>query len=213
MDKLHYALISEGSSDQVLLPIINWLLLENGLNRDLRGVWIDFGQLVSLPQNIQERIEKVLDDEDYRWDLLFIHRDADNVGYRTRKQEILQHLSNISSKPPAICVVPVRMQETWLLINENAIREAAQNRNGKTPLDLPPLKDLENHADPKAKLHKLLLEASELTGRKRKKFNVRVAKHRIPQFIKDFSPLRNLSAFAALETDIQTIIDEQGWND
>ena len=210
MSSVRYTLVSEGSSDTVLMPILDWVLHENGVYVS-ESVWAELRTLPKPPTTPVKPIEKAL--ELYPCDLLFIHRDADNQDYDVRKRWVLDHLDKITLKPPAVCIIPVRMQETWLLIDENAIREAVGKPNSSTRLYIPPLRNLENYADSKTKLHHLLLEASGTTGRNRKKFNVHVAKHRIPQFIKDFSPLRNLSAFAALETDIQTIIDKQGWND
>jgi hypothetical protein len=147
--------------------------------------------------------------------LLFVHRDADNEGYETRKQWILEHLAKASSKPPAVCVVPVQEQEAWLLFNEAAIRQIAGKPKGRVHLNLPPLKNMEQETDPKSKLDQALRNASEYTGRKLDKFNIGVAKHSLARYLAEhdgFAPLRGLSAFKALEADIQTIITEQGWN-
>jgi hypothetical protein len=40
---------------------------------------------------------------------------------------------------PVVCVVPVRMMEAWLLIDEMAIRRVAGNPNGRIPIELPVL--------------------------------------------------------------------------
>jgi hypothetical protein len=56
-----------------------------------------------------------------------------------------------------------------------------------------------------------LQQASELTGRRLKKFNVYEKIFRIADLITDFSPLRQLSAFQALEADIQQVICQQKW--
>ena len=47
-----------------------------------------------------------------------------------------------------VLVIPVRMTEAWLLIDELALRRAAGNPNGRNPLDLPALKDLEALPEP-----------------------------------------------------------------
>ena len=48
-----------------------------------------------------------------------------------------------------VCVVPVRMQEAWLLIDEAALRRAAGDPNGTQPLAMPDVQRLEELADPK----------------------------------------------------------------
>lgn len=108
-------------------------------------------------------------------------------------------------------VIPVRMLEAWLLFDEVAIRKAAGNPGGKCQLNLPNLRRLEEIADPKNELHSVLQQASELTGRRLKKFNVYEKIFRVADLITDFSPLRQLSAFQALETDIQQAICQQKW--
>ncbi len=64
----------------------------------------------------------------------------------------------------AILIVPVRMQEPWLLFDEQAIRWAAGNPGGKTALALPRLTQLESLPDPKETLYGLLVTASEHPG-------------------------------------------------
>ena len=111
-----------------------------------------------------------------------------------------------------ICVIPVRMLEAWLLFNEAAIRKAAGNPRGKEQLQIPDIRRLQQLPDPKNDLHQLLSIASGLTGRRQKQFNVHEKIHRLADLIDDFSPLRNLSAFQELETEIQQVIQTQCWN-
>ena len=89
------------------------------------------------------------------------------------------------------------------MFHETAIRVAAGNKNGRVKLDRPSLRSVEQLADPKSKLKDLLLTASELTGRRRTKFNENGAVRLVAEFIEDFSPLRELPAFRALEADIK----------
>lgn len=113
---------------------------------------------------------------------------------------------------PAICVVPVRMQEAWLLFDEIAIRHASGNPHGQQPLKLPKLNGLESLPDPKASLHQLLLDASGLHGRRRRKFSVQTGARRVLEFVEDFSPLFALKAFEALDADLQGIVRAHCWN-
>jgi hypothetical protein len=100
------------------------------------------------------------------------------------------------------------MTESWLLFDVGAIRTAAGNPNGVVDLGLPRLADVENIPDPKNVLHRAILDASEKGARRRERFKVSIAVHQIPQYIEDFSPLRVLTAFAALEERIKETIRE-----
>jgi hypothetical protein len=106
-------------------------------------------------------------------------------------------------------VVPVRMTEAWLLIDEKAIREAADNPNGSVALDLPALDRLERTPNPKSTLEKVLETASEKTGRRLDQFrrDLNHRKHRVVQFIRDFSPLRRLPAFSAFEQLTHNVVE------
>ncbi|MBW4473677.1 MAG: hypothetical protein KME45_25365 [Stenomitos rutilans HA7619-LM2] len=57
-----------------------------------------------------------------------------------------------------------------------------------------------------------MLDASGLQGRRRKKFDAHAGTRLIAQFVNDFSPLRTLPAFGALEAEIQQVIQEQSWD-
>ncbi len=103
------------------------------------------------------------------------------------------------------------MQEAWLLLDETAIRTAAGNPHGRCLLELPPVKDLESLPNPKAVLHELLRQASELHGRRLKSFSAFKQVQRVGEFTNDFIPLRTLSAFAALEEELDCILNKQGW--
>jgi hypothetical protein len=103
------------------------------------------------------------------------------------------------------------MIEAWLLFDIPAIRAAAGNPNGVVDLALPRLANVESIPHPKSILHQAILNATEMGTRRRGRFNVNSAAHRIPQYIEDFSALRNLSAFAALEDRVERMIREQQW--
>ena len=97
------------------------------------------------------------------------------------------------------------MLEAWFCFDECAIRNAAGNPNGKSPLGLPSLKRVEARPNPKEDLQKALLAACELSGRRLKKFNTSAAFWRIVDYIEDFSPLRELPAFLAFEKSIKSL--------
>lgn len=149
----------------------------------------------------------------YPCDLLFVHRDAEKKPHEKRVNEIQAAISQVKSVqvPPFVCVIPVRMQEAWLLFDEAALRRAAGNPNGRQVLDLPDVAQLEELPNPKNILHELLRKASGLSPRRVKKFSVNECVHRVAELIDDFTPLRSLPAFRMLEVEIEKVIQDQGW--
>jgi hypothetical protein len=213
MKELSYLLITDGSSDKALTHILTWLLRQYLWDWAIDPNWVDPYRLPGRPENATDRLKWQIETGLYsydRTDLLFVHRDAEKQPRAQRITEISQILAEITDKPPAVCVIPVQMLEAWLLFDEKAIRRAAGNPNGKVQLKLPHPK-VERLPDPKKDLCELLKQASELSGRRLKKFNPRQCMHRLAELIDDFEPLRSLSAFQALETDIQCLIEERGW--
>lgn len=210
MLELRYSLVSDGSSDAALLPILSWLLRENRVNCAIQASLADLRRLPNPPENLKTKVQLALDL--YPCDLLFVHRDSEKQPVEQRRREIHATIAELSSAvPPWVCVIPVRMTEAWLLFDEGAIRHAAGNRSGRQPLDLPRLTELEDLPDPKAVLHELLRHASGLHGRRLKQFRVTQSALRVSSLATDFSPLRYLSAFRLLESVIQDVIGQAGW--
>jgi len=213
MNELRYTLISDGSSDQALLPILTWLLRQQNVNCPIQPDWADLRRLPKPAKKLVERLERAI--ELYPCELLFVHRDAERIPCEERKREILTVVERVSKKvniPPALCVVPVRMQEAWLLFDGIAIRKAAGNPRGRDDLRLPPLRQLEDLPNPKEILHDLIREASGLNVHRQKKLHVNAIARRVAEFSSDFSLLRRLPAFLALEDDLGKIVQEQRWN-
>lgn len=211
MDEIRYTLISDGPSDRALLPILTWVLREKGNVTRVQPEWADLGRLPSPPKNLRDRILLAIDL--FPCDLLFIHRDAEQQEPKRRCEEIDSAIREAASqgfRTPAVCVVPVRMTEAWLIFDEVAIRFAAGNPNGKNPLNLPELSKIEQIPNPKNILFQVLREASGLTARRLKKLNLAGARIRITELITDFSPLQALSAFGELEKKI-SILRQNGW--
>lgn len=203
MTLLKHTLISDGPTDVNLIPIINWTLKIAGGVILAEGVRAEFWRLPRIPDSLEGRISKAI--ELFPCDALFIHRDAEKEDPKVRYEEIRAAVVNAMAsgcRLPAVGIVPVRMTEAWLLFDENAIRNAAGNPNGKNPLNLPQVHKLESRPDPKRDLQEVLKAASELKGRRLKKFNTAQAFWRIVDFLDDFSPLRQLPAFLAFERAI-----------
>jgi hypothetical protein len=209
MSRIRYTLLSDGSSDRVLMPILDWLLYRLCPRCAVDPQWADLRSLRNPPRRLSERIKLAL--ELYSTDLLFIHRDAEKASYQVRKQEIITALAS-QNETAAVCVIPIRMQEAWLLIDEMAIRKAAGNPNGGISLQLPAISSIEDLPNPKEMLHDLVCRASGRSGVRLKKLKPYQYVHRIPEFVEDFSSLRALQAFLSLEYDLEMIVREKGWN-
>ena len=196
-------LVTDGSSDKVLLSILGWLLGQRTIV-PFELQWAEMRKLPEPPRNLQERLQVAV--TLYPCELLFVHRDAEGASRAHRVDEIRAALRSVSEAPPAVCVIPVRMQEAWLLFDEAALRSAAGCPNGKMALDLPALDRVEQLSRPKDRLHTLLRQASGMQGRRAKQFRPGVHVHRLSELIDDFSPLRRLPAFQALEAELDAIL-------
>ena len=213
MSALRFTLVADGPTDAVLLYLLRWLLIQNGVVRPIEPAWADLRQLPKPPTGLERKIEAALDL--YPCDLLFIHRDAEKQPREDRIGEIQQAVRRLSSdlfaSKPHVCVVPIRMTEAWFLFDELSIRRAAGNPAGRGILSLPQLSKIEALPYPKQALHDLLRAATELPLRRLKKFSPAQAGYRLAELIDDFSPLRQLSAFSNLEAELQPIIQTAGW--
>lgn len=207
MNSIRYTLLADGPSDRCLVRIINWLLetIPAMTQVGVIAQVADFRWLRNPPAMLAEKMRCSV--KLYPCDVLFVHRDAEREPREKRIAEINQAVEEARVQLH-IPVIPVRMTEAWLLIDEQAIRRAADNPNGAVALELPPLTTLEQLPDPKAMLRGLLVAASEKTGRRldqfRRDLNHRV--QRVAQLIGDFVPLRALSAFRAFERETVAVL-------
>jgi hypothetical protein len=207
MDRLDFTLLTDGSSDGILIHPLTWLLGQYLLVA-VNGTWADLRRLPKPPKDLRGRIAAALDL--YPCDLLFVHRDAEDKPLVQRVAEITAAVSGLPN--PLVPVVPARMQEAWLLIDESALRRAAGNPNGRVSLQMPAIERLEDIPDPKRLLHDLLLTASEMRGRRRKKQNPGRQALRLGELIEDYSPLRRLTAFQHAEDQTLAVLRERcGW--
>ena len=143
--------------------------------------------------------------QEYPCQLLFVHRDAEKQDPGVRYREI--EAANRTGRSH-VCVVPVRMQEAWLLHDETALREAAGRPSGTEELGLPPAHRWDRLADPKRVLYEALRAANGAKGRRAKSFKPGRAAHRLADLITDWTPLRTLDAFARLEADTRTALEQ-----
>ena len=159
---MRFLLVCEGQSDTGLVSHIERMVIESGDETEVEGEhWFHGSPLGS-------KIHSALHAAGSMVDMLFVHRDANNAGADARRAEIDAAVASIANAPRSIAVIPVRMTEAWLLLDDAAIRKAVGNPNGRSPLDLPTPREAERRADAKQILANAFLTASEATGRRRK---------------------------------------------
>lgn len=209
MENINYTLIGDGSSDKALLKIIKWLLDDLYPTIPNSGHFADFSFLSEPPKKGDIKGQIACAKKYFPFDILFYHRDAESTNkdiIAQRKLEIFDKL-DADERRNVICVVPIRMMEAWLLIDPNAIKKAAGNRNSKEPINLPPIKKIEAERDPKQTIQNILRTASGRKGRNLNGFNVQEAIHLVADNITDYGLLRGLTAFQEFENDLSTVVN------
>jgi hypothetical protein len=151
-----------------------------------------------------DRLTCVLEfDSDF--DVVIVHRDAESQAVANRITEIQGGVANAGVAWPVIPVVPIRMTEAWLLLDEQEIREVAGRPSGSQPLGLPARAGIETLADPKATLGEALDRACGFSGRRLAKFKRDFSEHRrqLLDRLDRNGPIKGLSAWNRLETDVE----------
>jgi hypothetical protein len=198
---LRLTLLADGPSDACLLVLLRWLVGGALHDAQIQSVFAGLGVVRQPPKTLDARIRKAV--ELYPCDILFVHRDAESLPAEDRITEIRRAVDAAATGGRWVPVVPVRMTEAWLLVDERAIRVAAANPSGTVPLDLPPLSRLETLPSPKRALHAALEVASGRTGRRLEQFRRDMGQHvqRVARVMQQREKLRALTAFKRLERD------------
>lgn len=206
-------MLSDGSSDRVLLPVINWTLRENTFEDTLvQQEWANTYYSGKKLNSLIEKINYAI--ENYPCDILFVHRDTESSlehDFKNRQQEVATAWTNsvkYNLNNKMIPVIPIRMTEAWLLINESAIRMASGNPNGKIELSMPEIRNVESLPNPKKDLMQFIRIASDLRKRNLRKLNLRQAIYRVAENISDYSSLRRLNAFQVFEKNLIKVLSE-----
>ena len=191
-----YTLLTDGSSDEALLPVIDWLIEQHFTDLRFQSQFVrDLGKVGS---NLLSRIDAAL--RLFPCDLLILHRDAEKESHAFRYAEVRRAGDQRDQR--CVPVVPVKMTEAWMLSDEGAIRAAAGNRYGKNTLELPDKTHWESLKDPKQVLVNALAKASEKSGRALQKFQAQKHRHAVTRLTESFSDLRGLHAFDAFENEL-----------
>ncbi|MFI6293941.1 hypothetical protein ACIBEJ_20305 [Nonomuraea sp. NPDC050790] len=173
---LRILFLGEGSSDSGITAHIRRIALEDG-----HEVAITDPMVERLPPSRQKTIKSKLEaitELGGRYELVVVHRDADRDGRESRLHEIEGAVTAVMPSVSFVGVIPIRMTEAWLMLDEHNLRIVAGNPNGKMNLGLPKPKAVESIPDPKAVLAEKLALASGLSGRKLDKFKKRFPEHR-----------------------------------
>ena len=163
-----FLLVCEGSSDAALIPHIRRLLIRFEQTDPEGSYW-------ARPNPLADKIREGLHHSG-GCDLLFVHRDADasqetrSAGPERRYAEIDAAVRDSGYIGAWVSIVPVRMTESWLLLDESAIRRVAGRPQSNTPLDLPPPNCVESEPAPKSRLQQALITANGASGRRLQKF-------------------------------------------
>lgn len=201
-----FALLSDGGSDKALLPALHFLLRQAFPEQGhWQGTAVEIERSGLRRKRLAERIRWSV--SNYPCVLIFIHRDAEGEPAESRLSEIYSAVADARLAEHGVPVVPVRMTEAWLLLDEAAIRRAAGVPKGTRPLSMPPLERLESLPDPKAKLRELLEAAGGKTGRalKRLRSEFGSQRHLVADYTKDWTPLLGLSAARAVTDRLRSI--------
>jgi hypothetical protein len=200
--RLSFAYLREGTSDEGLLPHLRTLIVRAGASEAV-------GTARSYAGPTAVKMKELLKEE-VAVDLVFVHRDADARSGDHRHVEISEAAAAVRMATPVVGVVPVQTIEAWLLIDEKELRYVAGKPSGRTPLNLPEIRLIENHHNPKAVLKNALLEASETSGRRRAK-EVRLFSERRQTLLSRLDidgPIRKLPAWRRLEKDVENAVSQ-----
>lgn len=119
--------VAEGSSDMPLADVVESLFLDRGVPLVLARP--DFGMLpAKVNKDVGSRLKAGRDLVREHLDLVVVHRDADNAGADARLAEIRSAVVETAVCAHVVPIVPIRMTEAWLLLDEDAIRTVAGNQ-------------------------------------------------------------------------------------
>jgi hypothetical protein len=205
--RIHFVLVAEGGSDEGLIGPLENLCIDAGAT-EVTGTAPDFGRLrQGVGHTVLEKLRAAVQLEPSA-NLFFIHRDSDSTDPEPRYREIAEAVADASLDEAWVAVVPVQETEAWLLLDELRIRRAAGRPNGTVALNLPTATQIEGVANPKERLKAALAAASELSGRRLKKFKAEFSIHRrlLLQALSAAGAIEQLTSWVRLRSDTASTI-------
>ena len=137
------ALVCEGRSDEPLAEALQSLMLACRPGDDI-AVEV-YRPERATDRSVAAKLAVIAADDVY--DLVFVHRDADNAGWEARAEEIRS-----AGEKRAVPVIPVRMTETWALAHLWADEECRKWLADNASIGR--LRTLEEMSDPKEMLRR-----------------------------------------------------------
>lgn len=198
--------LADGSSDLPIAGLLRHVCSRHGVLVEVVPVPNDRLPLAT-SRTVHARVQAALGlDPDFS--LVFVHRDAEGEHPDKRKDEVAAGVLKGGFSGPAVAVVPVRMTEAWLLLDEAAIREVAGRPSGNETLSLPRPDKVEELPDPKATLREALCVASGTRGRRREMFLRRFPELRrvLLDRLDPDGPVTGLPAWRRLEVDVRAAL-------
>ncbi|MER5324289.1 hypothetical protein [Streptosporangium roseum] len=170
----------------------------------------DFSLLARVSKDVKSRVAagvRLLRDP---IDLVVVHRDSDNVGHEPRRIEIEKAVAEAGVTSSIIPVIPVRMTEAWLLLDEDGIRQVAGNPRGRHDLRLPRAHEVEGVADPKQMLQQCLVKAADVAGRRHDRVTKRFPQHRrqLLERLDRTGPVSGLPSWKRLVADVDAVVEQ-----
>lgn len=199
--------LGEGTSDSGITVHVQRIATERGIDVVITDPLIErLGR--PLKNTIAGKLQAIKDIGGV-YDLVVIHRDGDRDGREARMSEIKDAVTEVMPGVAHAPVIPIRMTEAWLLLDEREIRQVAGNPNGKMALNLPGVRRVESIPDPKAMLRETLCRAAGLSGRKLDKFKQRFSHHR-RQLLERIEPgglIAGVPSWRDFNTDLERGLD------
>lgn len=208
---LRALLLVDGPADLPLAGHLEHLCA--GHQREVQVTPIDPRHLNASTRKVEDHLRFILN-QGTDPDLVFVHRDAEAVQPEDRVAEVMAAaLAAGIPESNVVPVIPVRMTEAWLLLDEMAIRRVAGRPNDPAALSLPQASAVESIADPKALLHDVLLRAGKPSGRRRRRqFERDFGRHRalLIQRLDIDGPVNHLGSWQRLKRDVADAMERTG---
>jgi hypothetical protein len=206
---VRFVFIGEGTSDASLVIPLTQLCKLCGAD-DAKEILLPLHQFGSEVGHSIFKKARVVLSQASNADILFIHRDADARDATSRYKEIATAMESLGNSMDYVAVVPIQETEAWLLLDEKAIREVAENQAGRMSLNLPSPKQVETIANPKERLKEVLAKASGFKGRRLKRFRKNFSLHRreLLEMLDCEGPVSKVAAFRRLVDDISQAIEK-----
>ena len=196
--------LGEGTSDGGIAGHVRRIATEQGFDVVITDPLTD--RLPPPPRKTIQGKLQAIKDLGGEYDLLVVHRDADRDGRLHRLDEITKAVTQVMPSVAYVPVIPIRMTEAWLLLDEKSIRLVAGNPNGRKTLNLPAASRAESVPDPKELLRTALVRASELSGRRLDKFKARFNSHRhqLLERIEPDGPINQVRSWCDFVSDLKS---------